>query len=213
MDVSPSELSAPMRYKLLTGLIVPRPIAWVSSLSANGVPNLAPFSYFSIVGHAPMAVSISVTGRKPDGSPKDTGSNVMPVDQGGRGEFIVNLVSEHQAEAMAKTARPLATTCSEFELAGLTPLPGRQVRAPRVAGALAALECRTRSVVPIGSSRLVVAEVVHLTIDDDVVDSTHRIDFNELAAIGRMAGSQYSRTTDRFTLVDEGYFPVGDTSR
>lgn len=213
METSPDELPVQSRYKLLTGLVVPRPIAWVSSLSADGVPNLAPFSYFSIVGHAPMAISISVTGRKPDGTPKDTGQNLMPIDQGGRGEFVVNLVSEHQAEAMARTARPMPTSASEFELAGLDMAPARLVNAPRVAGAFAALECRTLSVINVGSSRLIVAEVVYLAVNDAVIDDSHRIDFSKLAAIGRMAGSQYARTTDRFELADEGYFPVAGMAR
>lgn len=208
METSPTDLPISSRYKLLTGLVVPRPIAWVSSRSFNGVANLAPFSYFSIVGHAPMAISISVTGRKPNGGPKDTGQNLMPVEQGGVGEFVVNLVSEHQAEAMAKTARPLSAAESEFDLAGLDMVSGRCVAAPRVRGALAAMECRTLNVFPIGSSRLIVAEVVHIAIDDGVVDNNHRIDFAKLGAIGRLAGSQYARTEDRFTLTEEGYFPV-----
>ena len=212
METSPTDLPISSRYKLLTGLVVPRPIAWVSSLALTGVANLAPFSYFSIVGHAPMAISISVTGRKPDGASKDTGQNLMPVDQGGVGEFVVNLVSEHQAEAMAKTARPLSAAESEFDLAGLEMVSSRCVSAPRVRGALAALECRTLNVFPVGSSRLIVAEVVHIAIDDGVVDDSHGIDFAKLGAIGRLAGSQYARTLDRFTLADEGYFPAAATA-
>lgn len=160
-----------------------------------------------------MAVSISVTGRKPDGTPKDTGQNLMPVDQGGRGEFVINLVSEHQAEAMAKTARPIPASGSEFELAGVDTAPAVMVNALRVAGALAALECKTLSVIAVGTSRLIIAEVIHLAVDDTVVDSSHRIDFGKLKAIGRMAGSQYARTADRFLLADEGYFPAAGVAQ
>ena len=207
MESSPSELSVASRYKLLTGLVVPRPIAWVSSCSPDGVVNLAPFSYFSIVGHDPMAISIAVTGRKPDGSPKDTGGNLLPRDRGGRGEFVVNLVSEDLAAAMARTARPLPASESEVALTGLAMTPARCVGAPRVAAALAVLECRTIAVVAVGSSRVIVGEVVHLAVDDRVVDDRHHIDVGRLAAVGRLAGTEYVRVTDRFSLPDEGYFP------
>ena len=213
MEICPDELSNSVRYNLLSGLVVPRPIAWVSSCARDGTINLAPFSYFNIVGHAPMAISISVIGRKPDGSAKDTGRNLMPVDEGGSGAFVVNLVSEHQVAAMAKTARPLTARESEFTLAGLKSIPARCIGAPRVAGAFAALECRTLTVVPVGSSRLFVAEVVHIAIDDRVIDENHHIDYTQLAAIGRMAGSVYSRTTDRFSLPNEDYFPAARAAR
>lgn len=207
MDVSPEELSVEHRYKLLTGLVVPRPIAWVSSLGPDGVANLAPFSYFSIASHSPLAVSIAVTGRKPDGQWKDTGRNLMPADQGGTGEFVVNIVSEHQAAAMALTSRPVAAGVSEFELAGVGAEASRCVAPPRVAGAPAAFECRTLQVLTVGSSRLFVGEVVHIAVADCLVDDRCRVDFDRLAAVGRLAGAAYTRITDRLHLRDEGYFP------
>lgn len=208
MKAIPADLSPTDRYKLMTGLIVPRPIAWISSRSADDTANLAPFSYFAIVGHDPMALSVSVTGRKPDGSIKDSGRNLMPVDQGGRGAFVVNLVSEHQAASMAKTARPLPEDQSEFALAGLDMIAADQVDAPRVAGAHAAFECRTAALLMVGSARVIIGEVVQLHIDDEILDDRLRIDFDRLAAIGRMAGTDYVRTRDRFALGDEGYFPT-----
>lgn len=207
MKAIPANLSPADRYKLLTGLVVPRPIAWVSSRSADGTANIAPFSYFAIVGHDPMALSVSVTGRKPDGSIKDSGRNLMPVDQGGRGVFVVNLVSEHQAARMARTARPLPQDQSEFTMAGLDIVPADHIDAPVVAGALAAFECRTATMLEVGTARVFIGEVVHLFVHDDVVDHRMRIDFDRLGAIGRLAGSDYVRTRDRFSLPDDGFFP------
>lgn len=213
MESSPNDLPIGARYKLLTGLVVPRPIAWVSSYSCDGTANLAPFSYFSIVGHDPMAISISVTGRKPDGSEKDTGRNLMPVVDGGQGAFVVNIVSQVFAEAMAQTARPLPTYESEFRLAGLSIRPAKTVKAPAVDGVFAALECRTIAVLPIGSARVVIGEVVHLTIDEHIIDSSFRIDFDRLMPVGRLAGGQYAKAIDRFTIADEGFFPNAGGSR
>lgn len=207
MKINPANLSPADRYKLMTGLIVPRPIAWVSSRSADGTANLAPFSYFAIVGHDPMALSVSVTGRKPDGSLKDSACNLMPIERGGNGAFAVNLVSEHQAASMAKTARPLPHDQSEFTFAGLGMVPAHHIDAPMVAGALAAFECRTVAVTAVGSARIFVGEVVHLTVDDDLLDDHRRVDFDRLRAVGRLAGTEYVRTRDRFSLADEGYFP------
>ncbi|MBI1404232.1 MAG: flavin reductase family protein [Porphyrobacter sp.] len=207
MEVSPNDLPVSHRYKLMTGLIVPRPIAWVSSLSAKDEPNLAPFSYFSIASHDPLAISIAVTGRKPDGSWKDTGANLMPVDQGGTGEFVVNVVNETQAAAMAASARPVAADTSEFTLTGMSPAASRQVAPPRVAGAPAAFECRTLQMIEVGSSRLFIGQVVHIAVEDDIIDKDARVDFDKLAAVGRLAGTAYARITNRLDLADEGYFP------
>lgn len=207
MEFSADALSVDLRYKLLTGTVVPRPIAVVSSCSPEGAVNLAPFSYFNIVGHFPMALSFSVAGPKPDRADKDTLRNVRPVAAGGTGEFVIHIASAHWATQMARTAVPVPYGASEFDLAGLTPVPSRTVAPPRVAEALVAFECRTVQVVEVGRSSLVIGEVLHLYIQDDLLNERMRIDADRLAAIGRMAGSAYCRTTDRFAVEDERFFP------
>jgi flavin reductase (DIM6/NTAB) family NADH-FMN oxidoreductase RutF len=207
MDATPADLPIDIRYKLLTGLVVPRPIAWVSSLSPNGEVNLAPFSYFSIIGHAPMALSFSVAGRKPDRSDKDTLRNVRRPEEGGTGQFVINIVSEAQAAAMARTAATIGFGQSEFDLAGLVQTASTVVTPPRVSGSPAAFECRTLQIVEVGVGRIVIGEVVHIHVDDAVLDQRSRVRFDKLAAVGRMAGATYVRTADIFDLADEGYFP------
>ncbi|HEY9639000.1 MAG TPA: flavin reductase family protein [Coleofasciculaceae cyanobacterium] len=207
MDLDPNDLAPEERYKLLTGCVVPRPIAVVSTVSPQGIPNLAPFSYFNVVGHLPMALSFCVAGRKPDRSPKDSLRNACSAAEGGTGEFVVNMAVESFAAAMAKTATPIAYEESEYDLAHLTPVPSKVVLPPRIGESPVAFECRTLQVVPVGISHLVIGEVVHMVIQDDLLDERFRVNPNELKAIGRMAGSQYCRTQDRFEIRDETFFP------
>lgn len=207
MHFSPDQLPVEARYKLLTGTVIPRPIAVISTISPEGVYNVAPFSYFNIVGHAPMALSFAVAGPKLDGSLKDSLRNAYPPAQGGTGEFVVNIATEAYAREMAQTARPLPADESEFDLTGLVPVPSVVVRPPRIQQAPVAFECRTLQVVEVGRSRLVIGEVVYLHFADGLVDDRYRIDFAQLRALGRMAGSRYARTTDTFVLDDEPFFP------
>lgn len=208
MEITPQNLSPELRYKLLTGCVVPRPIAVVSTISTNGVANLAPFSYFNIVGHSPMALSFSVAGQKPDQSPKDSLRNVRSPVEGGTGEFVINIAVESYAQAMAQSAATLPYEVSEFDLTQLTPVPSQIVCPPRIAESPIAFECRTIQIVSIGIANLVIGEVVHITIQDQLIDQHFRIDPEKLQAIGRMSGSQYCRTSDRFTMQDEKFFPV-----
>ena len=108
---------------------------------------------------------------------------------------------------MTQTARPLPADASEFDLTGLVPVPSVVVQPPRIQQAPVAFECRTLQVVEVGRSRLVIGEVVHLYFADGLVDDRYRVDFTQLRAIGRMAGSRYARTTDTFVLDDEPFFP------
>lgn len=207
MHLPADQLPIEARYKLLTGTVIPRPVAVVSTISPDGVFNAAPFSYFNIVGHAPMAVSFAVAGPKPDGTWKDTLCNAQLVAQGGTGEFVVNIATEFYAAQMARTATPLAAEESELDMAGLTPVASTLVRPPRIGEASVAFECRTLHVVEVGRSRLVIGEIVFLHLDDALVDARFRVDFTQLRAIGRMAGSRYARTTDTFVIEDEKFFP------
>lgn len=199
MEVDPAALDPSLRYKLLIGTVVPRPIAFVSSLSPEGVPNLAPFSYFNAVGHKPLSLSFSVS-KKPDGSEKDTLRNVRPVSEGGTGEYVINLAVEAYVRQVAEASEPLPYGESEFDYVDLTSAPSQVVKAPRVAESPVAFECRTLQIVPVGEFNLVIGQVLHWFIRDDLIDARSRIDVDKLAAVGRMAGYDYCRTSDRFTI-------------
>lgn len=204
MELDPALLPAPERYKLLIGCIVPRPIALVSSVSPDGRPNLAPFSFFNGVGSDPMAL-LFCPANKADGSMKDTLRNVLPPAEGGTGEFVVNIASEPYASRMAAAAEPLPYGESEFELSGLTPAPSAKVRPSRVAESPVCFECRTLQVVrlnpgvPAGGN-IVIGQVVHVHLADGLANERLHIDPERLAAIGRMGGTGYCRTRERFTM-------------
>ncbi len=206
MEIDVESLPFDIRYKLLTATVVPRPIALVSTLSPDGIPNLAPFSYFNIVGHNPMAVSFSVAGIKPDRSDKDTFRNVDAAES----EFVVNIVNEDMAARMAKTASTLAYGHSEFEFAGFTRQPSVSVQPLRVLESPVAFECATFKIIEVGISRLIIGTVRHLYISDDLLDGNYRVNQRLLKAVGRMAGSNYCTSTQLFTVTDERFFPVSD---
>ena len=204
MEITPEELSVRERYKLLIGSIVPRPIAFVSTLSTIGRTNLAPFSFFNGVGSDPMSLLFCV-GNKADGSEKDTLRNARPAGEGGTGEFVVNAAVEGYARAVAAAAEGLPYGESEFDLTGLHPAPSKRVAAPRVAESPLAFECRTFRVVSTnpgcaGGSSVVIGEVVHVFVDDDLTNERHHIDPERLEAIGRMGGLGYCTTRQRFDM-------------
>jgi flavin reductase (DIM6/NTAB) family NADH-FMN oxidoreductase RutF len=200
MEIDPRVLAADLCYKLVIGCVVPRPIAVVSTVSVEGFLNVAPFSYFTVASHTPLSLAFTVGGPKSDGSIKDTLRNARFVGDGGIGEFVVNIADESYGPAMAKTGESLAHGESEFDHAGLTPQPSLVVKAPRVGEASVAFECVTTHIIPIGAANLVIGEVKHIYVRDDLVDDRYRIDAEKLAAIGRMAGNDYVRTRDRFEI-------------
>lgn len=200
MDFDPRKLTDALRSKLNLGLVVPRPIAVVSSISREGHFNIAPFSYFNVISDTPMALGFSLTGPKPDKSEKDTLRNVRKPAAGGVGEFVINVATEHYAPAVAAAGASLPYGTSEFEYAGLTPVPSKHVKAPHIAEAYAYFECRTRRIVRVGHSHLVIGDVLHLWVRDDLVDERYRINHDLLRAIGRLAGAEYCRTGDRFSM-------------
>ncbi len=181
------------RYKLVSGLVVPRPIGWIGTRREDGTFNLAPFSFFNVISADPPTVVFS-GGRHPD-RPKDS---VALAEEAG--EFTVNIVSEEVASAMNLTSGAFEAHEDEFAIAGLTPVVGTKVSAPMVAESPANLECRVVHVLEIGAkSKAVVGEVVAFHVREDVLDGT-RINNDALRAIGRMAGSTYIHTRDRFEL-------------
>lgn len=204
MDIDPALLPPPERYKLLIGGIIPRPIAFVSSISPDGRVNLAPFSFFNGVGSDPMTL-LFCPANKPDGSDKDTLRNVLPPAEGGTGEFVVNTVSEAFARPMAACAEPLPYGEDEFDLSGLTPTPAARVRPPRVAQSPLSFECVTHQVirlnpgVPAGGN-VVIGRVVHVHAADGVVNERRHVDPAAMRAIGRMGGLGYCRTRERFEM-------------
>jgi flavin reductase (DIM6/NTAB) family NADH-FMN oxidoreductase RutF len=204
MELDPARLTIAERYKLLIGCIVPRPIALVSSASPDGRLNLAPFSFFNGIGSDPMALLFCPV-NKPDGSDKDTLRNAAPPDEGGLGEFVVNVATEDDAPRVAGAAEPLPYGQSEFDLVGLHPAPSLRVRPPRVAESPVAFECRTLRIVRLnpgvaGGGNVVIGEVVHVFVRDGLVNDRLHTDPEKLRAIARMGGSTYCRTRDRFDL-------------
>jgi flavin reductase (DIM6/NTAB) family NADH-FMN oxidoreductase RutF len=206
LDLDPDALDPADRYKLLIGAIVPRPIALVSTLSP-GTPhalNLAPFSFFNGVGSNPMTLLFCPANR-PDGGEKDTLRNCKPSDEGGLGEFVVNIVPAAIADRMAACAEELTYGQSEFDLAGLTPEPSRVVRPPRVAESPLAFECRTVQVIRTnpgqpGGGNIVIGRVVRVVARDGLVNERYHVDPDLLDSVGRMGGLSYCTTRQRFTL-------------
>ena len=199
MIVDPGATDPRNIYKLMIGSIVPRPIAFVSSLSAEGIPNLAPFSYFTAISANPPAICFSPMIRSSDGKHKDTLNNIEATR-----EFVVNIVSEEFAEQMNLCSGEYPPEVDEFQVSGLTPVPSDLVKPARVAESHVNMECRLVQIVrvsekPLGGS-LVIGEVVRFHVDDALFDD-FRIDPAKLRAIGRMGGTSYARTTDLFDLV------------
>ena len=204
MEIDPGKLAPRDRYKLLIGGIVPRPIALVSTVSAAGVTNLAPFSFFTGVGSDPPALAFCPA-NGPGGSEKDSLRNAKPVAEGGQGEFVVCVVPAALVQRAALAAEPLPPDESEYDLTGLTPVPSAVVAPPRVAESPIAYECRTLQVirtnpgVPAGGN-LVLGEIVRVHVDDRLIDERWHIDPAGLDAVGRMGGFTYCHTRERFDL-------------
>jgi flavin reductase (DIM6/NTAB) family NADH-FMN oxidoreductase RutF len=186
-------------YKLMTGAIVPRPIGWISTVDADGIPNLAPYSFFNAVCSNPPTLLFCPAIRAKDHQRKDTLKNVIAT-----GEFVVNIVTEALAEAMNLTSGEYAADVNEFEVAGLTAAPSAVVRAPRVAESPVHFECKLDQIVTIGETpggaSIVIGRIVHIHVADEVLIPPDKIDVRKLQAVGRLSGTTYSRTNDFFDL-------------
>ncbi len=183
------ELAARDRYKLLTGLVVPRPIAWVGTLGEDGVPNLAPFSFFNVAATSPPTLMIG------PGATKDTLANIRAT-----GEFTVSVVSMENAEAMNASSATLARNEDEFVHAGLTRASSDLIAAPWVAESPAAMECTLHSITDFESGSMVLGTVVVFHVREVLLDGT-RIDQDGLDPVGRLAGYGYATTREQFELV------------
>lgn len=196
MQIDPASLTEREIYKILIGAVVPRPIAWVSSIGAEGTPNLAPFSYFNIACTDPPLL-LFCPQRRGDGSPKDTLRNVQTT-----GEFVLHIVSEELAAAMNQSSAEYPYATDEFAATGLKPAPSIAVAPPRVADAAVAFECRVEQIVHVGSERggeIVIGRVLQMHVRDDVYRDGYIV-LDALKPVARLAGNDYARVTDTFTL-------------
>jgi flavin reductase (DIM6/NTAB) family NADH-FMN oxidoreductase RutF len=197
MDFDPDSLSPSERLALMTSTIQPRPIAWVSTVDADGVRNLAPFSFFTGITHAPMTLAFCPE-RTHEGKQKDTLRNILATK-----EFVVNIATESNAEKVVQTSFEYAPGEDEFEATGLTPEPSSIVSPARVGESPVAFECRLHSTVQIsegpGGGTLVIGTIVGGRIDDSILKNG-RIRHGELKAIGRLEGAWYTRIAETFEI-------------
>jgi len=189
-------LSARERYKLMIGTVIPRPIAFVTTVDETGRPNAAPFSFFNCLSADPPIVAIGVENHE-DMAFKDTGRNIRHTEH-----FTVNIVDDAMMEAMNVCAVPFAPHINELATSELTAIPGTHVVSPRIAEAPAALECRRYITLEVGRSReIILGQVLGVFIRDGLVDpKTKYVDQRGMDAIGRMGGHGYARTRDYFDL-------------
>jgi flavin reductase (DIM6/NTAB) family NADH-FMN oxidoreductase RutF len=191
-----ADLEPRLRYKLLCGLVVPRPIALVTTLALDGVVNAAPFSFFNVFSESPALIVLGLQ-HNPDGTPKDTTHNIHVT-----GEFVINLVDEAIAEAMNLTATDFPPGESEPMIAGLGLAASTLVKPPRLAKAPAAFECRREVGLAFGPQReLLIGEVLGVHVREGIVDPENlNVDFEALRPVGRLCGDMYARQRDMFEL-------------
>lgn len=198
MQFDPQEIDQKAIYKLLTGSVIPRPIGWISSVSADGIPNLAPFSYFNAVGEDPPHVMFS-TVRSNDMN-KDTLNNVLATK-----EFVVNMVTEDTVEKMNRTSEIVAPEISEFELAGLTPIPSVRVKPARVGESPITMECElvhhyTLENHKHGGATILIGKIVMFHIDESVLLDDFKINMQTYKPVARLAGANYSKLGEIFSI-------------
>ncbi|MBK9293501.1 MAG: flavin reductase family protein [Oligoflexia bacterium] len=191
MQFDPATLAHTEAYKFLTGSILPRPIAWVSTIDEKGNTNLAPFSFFMGVCAKPLTLAFAPM-QKPANIAKDTLNNIRTVK-----EFVVNVVPEYLADKMNLTSFDFPSNVSEFKEAGLTPASSSVVKPPRVKESPINMECKLHTLIEIGAhpggGYLVVGTVVQMHVDNSLLNSANHIDLDKLKLIGRLSGANYVR--------------------
>jgi flavin reductase (DIM6/NTAB) family NADH-FMN oxidoreductase RutF len=190
MRIHPADLDSKALYRLMISCVVPRPIAWVSTVSPDGVPNAAPFSYFQALSSSPPTLMISV-GKRRDGRDKDTRANIEAT-----GEFVVNVVSEESAERMVQSSIEYEPGESEFDKAGLAATPSEVVAPPRIAESAVAMECRLDRVIEIGASGICIGTIELFHVRDDVIGEDGNVDPHRLRPLGRLGGQNYAPLRD-----------------
>jgi flavin reductase (DIM6/NTAB) family NADH-FMN oxidoreductase RutF len=188
VDFSPDDLDPRDFYKFLTSVVIPRPIAWVSTLSADGIPNLAPHSFFTVASTDPPVVQFTPTARK------DSLNNVEAT-----GEFVVNFASEDLFAEINGTGTNFPADISEFDAVGLAMEPSRTVRPARVAESPAALECKLHRIIPVGNSWLVLGQVSHAVVNQEMMDGQHP-EARRLKPLARLGLNEWSRLGQILTI-------------
>ncbi|CDZ30140.1 flavin reductase family protein [Neorhizobium galegae] len=191
-----AKLNERERYKLLIGTVIPRPIALVTTVSTDGLPNAGPFSFFNVLTHDPAIVAIGVENYS-DMRFKDTARNIRET-----GEFTVHICDNALVEQMEVCAIKFGPEIDEMEEAGLATVPGQMVRSPRILAAPAALECRRHTTLQVGPAReIILGEVLGVYVRSDTVNPSNlHIDQHLMDAVGRMGGHTYTRTRDQFDI-------------
>ncbi len=200
MIIDPSSQTFSDNHKLMIGSILPRPIAFVSTCSTDGILNLAPFSYFNGVCSNPPTIMFAPARRGYDGKSKDTLNNIRET-----GEFAVNIVSEDFAEKMVACSTDFEPKINEFEISGLTPSTCQKIKPPFVKEARVSYECELNQIVPVGNECpgggfVVIGTIVLFHISEEVHENG-KINLEKLSPIGRLSGNNYVRTTDTFEIV------------
>ena len=189
--------------RVLTGVVVPRPIAFVSTISNSGNVNLSPYSFFNAVSYDPPLIIFSSSKFTSDGKLKDSLSNIEQ-----NGEFVVNIVNENIVEAMNTTAAEYPEDVNEFDVANLTQIDSDLVKPPRLRESPVNMECKLERIITLGTEAhpqgLVIGEIIQLHIDDEII-SGHRINHEKLKPVGRLAGNMYTHTYDVFELMRPSY--------
>lgn len=198
MQISVKDTDSSILYKLLTGLVIPRPIGWISSVDENGINNLAPFSFFNVVGEDPPHVMFSTvrTGNKN----KDTLNNVLATK-----EFAVNLVTEDLVEQMNLTSQNATSDIDEFQLANLSPIPCETIKPMRVQGAKAHFECEMVHHYFLedhknGGACIVIGKIKMMHVSDEILLENYRINLEKYRPVARLAGSNYSKLGEVFSI-------------
>ena len=198
MQFNPNELEHAAVYKLLTGSVIPRPIGWISTIDANGINNLAPFSYFNAVGEDPPHVMFSTT--RGNNTNKDTLNNVLA-----NGQFVVNMVTEELAERMNTTAQTVPSDVDEFQLAEVTPIPSTIIKPMRVKESLVTFECEMVHHYFLenhknGGACVVIGRIVMMHFDDSILMDNYKINLETYKPIARLAGSNYAKLGELFSI-------------
>ncbi len=202
MQIDIEKISVQETYQWMVSLVTPRPIAWVTSVSPEGIVNLAPFSFYNTFGANPPVVVFSPTLTRTGGK-KDT---LLNIEQSK--EFVIHAASERDVEDVNASSATIARDKSEVELLGLKTLPGVRVGVPRLAGSSFAMECRLIQIIPIGqgpiSANLVIGEVLMIHLDPEILGEDGKVDPRKLQAVARLGGDHWCRSRDLFQMERPG---------
>jgi flavin reductase (DIM6/NTAB) family NADH-FMN oxidoreductase RutF len=206
MIIDPASTPRSEFYPMLIRCIAPRPIAWVSTISREGVTNLAPFSFFTAISTSPATLCFAPGRRDDTGAKKDTLLNIEAT-----GEFVVNVVTDEFALAMNETATDYPHGMSEFEQAGLTPVPSERVKAPRLKESPIHFECERYQIVHVGADgvgggALVIGRILLLHVDESILRDG-KVDYDLYHPVGRLGGMEYAYVRERFSMARKKYKP------